>query len=523
MKGVVTAGHKLTAMAGVKMLEEGGNAFDAALAATFASFVCESALTSPGGGGFFMAHTKEGKTLLYDFFPNMPGINRERKKGEKHFFPGVVKFAGTVQEFHIGEGAAAVPGCIAGLAMVYKRHCKLSLTDIMAPAISYARDGITLSAYQAYFHNLLSYILTASGEARSIYAPEGTLLKEGETLFNRGMADTLEYFTKEGLEMFYKGDLAEKTLEGFGEYGLITRRDLEEYQIEIREPLVIEYRNRKIFTNPPPSSGGCLIAFSLKLLEAYNLSGLGYNKPPYLKLLLEAMRVTNEARGEDFDHRVYEEGLTRDFLSDKNIAFYRERMETVIPPIESCMERGTGSTTHISVIDEEGNAASITTSNGAGCGFMIPGTGRMMNNILGEEDLNPHGYHTHEPGTRISSMMAPTIVMKGDKPEIVLGSGGSKRIRSAILQVILNIIDHGLPVFDAVNAPRVHWDDGALHVESGMEGSTIDHLKEDGIHIHEWKDKDLYFGGVHTVFMDSLNNVISGGGDMRRGGVSIHA
>jgi gamma-glutamyltranspeptidase/glutathione hydrolase len=522
MKGVVAAGHELTARAGVEMLKEGGNAFDAALAAAFTSFVCEPALTSPGAGGFFMAHTKEGKTILYDFFPNMPGINRDLEKGEKHFYSGVVKFAGTVQEFHIGEGAAAVPGCIAGLDMVYKRHCSLPLMDIMTPAISYARDGITLSAYQAYFQNLLSYILTASGEARSIYAPKGSLLKEGETIFNRGMADTLEHLAKEGLGMFYKGDLADRILEGFEEHGLITRKDLEEYRVETREPLVFEYRNRKIFTNPPPSSGGCLIAFSLKLLEAYNLYRLGHNKPPYLKLLSEAMRVTNEARGEDFDHRVYEEDITRNFLSDKNIAFYRDRIEAVASNYEGRKERGTGSTTHISVIDKEGNAASITTSSGAGCGFMIPGTGIMMNNMLGEEDLNPHGYHTHEPGTRISSMMAPTIVMKRDKPEIVLGSGGSKRIRSAILQVILNIVDHGLPVFDAVNAPRVHCDNDLLHVEGGVEESTINRLKKDDIRILEWSDRDMYFGGVHTVFWDDSNNLISGGGDIRRGGVSKH-
>ncbi|MFQ5328507.1 MAG: gamma-glutamyltransferase [Thermodesulfobacteriota bacterium] len=523
MKGVISAGHELTARAGAEMLEGGGNAFDAALAAAFASFVCEAALTSPGGGGFLMAHTgHEDKTVLYDFFPTMPGLGREGGRENLHFYAGNVQFGNALQVFHIGRGAAAVPGCMAGLAMVHERHCTLPLTEIMAPAISYAREGFPLNAQQAAFNAILTPILTASEESKRIYAPHGPLLTEGEMICNHDMADLLDHLSREGLHMFYRGEVADRFLDTFGDGGLITREDIEAYRVVVREPLVAGYRGRKIYTNPPPSSGGCLIAFALKLLEPYDIQSLGHNTASSLRLLMEAMRSTNEARGEDFDHRIYEEGLAEEFLSDDNVALYLQKMVESVPPDTLFGEDGLGSTTHISVTDKDGNAATITTSNGVGCGFMIPGTGVMLNSILGEEDLSPHGFHRHETGKRISSMMAPTIVMYEGKPEIVLGSGGSKRIRSAILQAILNIIDHNMTPSAAVNAPRVQWEEGVFHIEEGIEEAALASLTRGGVKHFQWGARHVFFGGVHAVVTDHVTGVMSGGGDQRRGGFSIN-
>jgi len=338
---------------------------------------------------------------------------------------------------------------------------------------------------------------------------------------NPEMADVLDYLSREGLHMFYRGELADKIIEGFGEGGLITRRDLEEYRVEVRSPLIVGYRDRLVYTNPPPSSGGCLIAFALKLLESYDVRRGGHNTAASLRLLLEAMKVTDEARGDDFDHRIYDEGLAGEFLSDVAVEAYLKKMGGAPPTIGSIGEDGLGSTTHISVTDSEMNAATITTSNGVGCGFTIPGTGIMLNSILGEEDLNPHGFHRQKPGIRISSMMSPTIVMYRDKPEIVLGSGGSKRIRSAILQVILNIIDHEMPVSAAVNTPRVHWERGTFHVEEGVSDDALQTLEEEGINVFKWGERHVFFGGVHAVVADHTGDTLSGGGDRRRGGVSI--
>ncbi len=521
MKGVVSAGHELTARAGIEMLEAGGNAFDAAVSASFASFVTEAALTSAAGGGFMITHESGGDVSLYDFFVDVPGIGRGAKREELNFFSVFIDFVGVMQELHVGEGSAAVPGNIAGLAEVFKNHCTLPLVDIMAPAIKYAREGIVLNAWQAYFNELLSPMLRLTPEALKIYAPAGELLREGDTIFNKDMADTFDCLSRDGLKSFYDGGLAEAIVDGFGAKGLMTEGDLLEYKVRKRTPLEVDYRGRRIFTNSPPSSGGSLIAFALKLLEPYDLRAMGHNSAAYLELMGKVMEITNEFRRAEFDHVVHDDGVIDKLLGEAGIEPYRERLAKGIGREGEGNEKGSafGNTTQISVVDEEGNAASMTTSIGIGCGFMIPGTGIMMNNMLGEEDLNPRGFHSLDPGMRMSSMMSPTIVMKGELPEIVLGSGGSKRIRSAILQVILNILDHSMEVSEAVNAPRVHFDDGILQIEKGVDDNVISELGARLAEINTWKDKNLYFGGVHSVV--DMEGKLFGGGDTRRGGVCL--
>ena len=471
MKGVISAGHELTARAGALMLQKGGNAFDAAVAAAFASFVCEPTLTSLAGGGFMMTRQASGKNkaLLYDFFTTVPGKGGG-KGGDFNFYGIDIDFGDATQEFHVGEGSAAVPGNMAGLNAVYEDLCTLPLADILEPAIRYAREGIEVNHRQASFMRILEPIIMLSGESVSIFAPAGGLISEGETIYNRPLADTLENLLDEGLMAFYEGGVADAIIEGFGSTGsrgFITHDDLATYTVYRRTPLKILYRGREVYTNPPPCSGGVLIAFSLSLLQGFDVSRLGHNSVEYLRLLKEVKRVTNEARRESLDRIIHEGGSADEFLSERNIARFRERIGanaacTGDIPSPAC-------TTQISVLDSSGNAASITTSTGSGSGCVIPGTGIMMNNMLGEEDLNPMGFHAQEPGTRMSSMMSPTIAVRGGLPEIVTGSGGSNRIRSAILQAIINTVDFKLPVFDAVNSPRAYYDgEGTLHLERGF-------------------------------------------------------
>lgn len=526
MRGIVAAGHEFTAKAGVEMLERGGNAFDAALASCFASFVCESVLTSPAGGGFLMARTASGQERLYDFFTDVPGRGKEAHDGEIDFFSVDILFGCTYQELHIGTASAAVPGVIAGLDMVHKEHCTLPIGEILAPAIRYASDGVRLNSYQAYFNSILAPMLTVSGESRDIFAPGGRFLTEGDIFKNPNMARTLEHLASDGLLRFYDDDIAGKIIEGFGgRLGFITEEDLLNYRVKVRKPLGFSFRGRTIYTNPPPSSGGSLIAFALKLLEDYDLRSLVRDSAGCLKLLALAMRVTNEARRAVFDGRVYEEGVAGHLLSPDVVGTFKKRLASLLrsPSGEEPSERGPahGNTTQISVVDRDGNAVSITTSTGIGCGFMIPGTGIMMNNMLGEEDLNPQGFHAQAPGVRMSSMMAPTMVIRDEAPEMVLGSGGSKRIRSAILQVILNMVEHDMDVDEAVNASRVHYDEGIFHVEPGAAGSAqaLDEVEEFGISLKRWEARDMFFGGVHMVCAGPEG--LDGAGDTRRGGVSL--
>ncbi len=496
--GMVAAGHPLTAKAGARMLELGGNAFDAAIAASVASFVCESALTSPAGGGFLIGHVRrEGVTLLYDFFSSTPGRGYTGKSDSAEFFPIEINFIGTPQELYIGRGSAAVPATMAGLDEVYRRHATLPLERLLEPAIEYAEEGIVLNERQAEIIHILAPMLTLTEEGKKIYAPSGRVLDEGDVIKNKALAETLRYLAREGFGAFFTGYIKDALLEAFSPpEGFITEEDLKEYCVAEREPLVVEYRDRYIYTNPPPSGGGVLIGFSLKLLEEYEPERLGHNSAAYIRLLYNIMKTADEVRRDE------ENPLGEEFL---NLSKHRV---------------ATGNTTHISVMDEDGNAVGITTSVGIGCGYMIPGTGIMMNNMLGEDELNPDGFHCYPPGTRLQSMMSPTIIMDKDMvPAFVLGTGGSKRIRNAMVQTIVNILDFGFHPQKAVELPRVHWDGEILQLEEGIEREVVRELEEEGIRCNLWKRKHMYFGGVNMVKKDKKG--FTAGADPRRGGFAI--
>jgi gamma-glutamyltranspeptidase/glutathione hydrolase len=243
-------------------------------------------------------------------------------------------------------------------------------------------------------------------------------------------------------------------------------------------------------TNPPPSAGGILIAHALSWLDAQP-------SPPDLGTIVAAMERTQAERTSEFL-----EGLD-------NPAFVKRFLERLSPPL--------GSTTHIAVLDGEGWACSVTCSNGSCSGIVVPGTGIHLNNMLGEQDLNPLGFHRHPTGRRLPSMMAPTVVLRDGEPELALGSAGSNRIRSAILQTILRVIDDRLPVAEAVRAPRVHLEDGIVYAEPGVEESS---LEAAGRAISRFGALNLFFGGVQAVAREP-DGGFGGAGDPRRGGAAI--
>ncbi|WP_009633084.1 gamma-glutamyltransferase [Synechocystis sp. PCC 7509] len=495
-RGTIAAGNQKTAAAGIEMLQLGGNAFDAAAAAVLASFVTESTLTSAAGGGFLLAHTQANKNILFDFFSQTPRSKKLHTKLD--FYPIDINFGDAIQEFHIGLGAMAVPGNIGGIFHVHKKLGKLPFKVVAEPAIHYAQNGIKVENFQHYSASILEPIIFASSEMKNVYAPKGQMLKTGETFFMKDFANTLAYLVEAGVEEFYQGAIAHQLVKDCQESGgYLTLEDLKNYQVIEREPLEINYRNNLFLTNPYPSSGGTLIAFALELLAKIDLSNIEFGTPKHLQILTEVMRLTNAARKD--------REIEQSFLDTEHISEYEQQLTKSV--------NKWGSTTHISVIDAEGNAASTTTSHGEGCGYVIPGTGIMMNNMLGEEDLNPYGFHQWQENVRISSMMSPTIVLKNNQPEIALGSGGSNRIRTAILQVISNIIDFKMPVDLAVNSPRIHWENKVLNVEPGFTQKVAD-LESDRLIL--WNRQNMFFGGVHTAM--ELEGIITGAGDRRRNG-----
>jgi gamma-glutamyltranspeptidase / glutathione hydrolase len=507
-RGTIAAGDARTAAAGIEMFRLGGNAFDAAAAAVLASFVTESSLTSAAGGGFLLAHTQNNQNILFDFFSQTP--IHKRPQQEVDFYPIDVNFGDAIQEFHIGLGAIATPGNIGGIYHVQQKLGKLPFHVVTEPAIHYAKYGIEVNEFQTYCWQILQPILTATKAARQIYAPQGVLLEVGDKLFMPDFAATLNYLAERGVQEFYRGDIARQLIKDCQtDGGYLTDADLAEYQVIEREPLTINYRGNTLLTNPPPSSGGILIAFALELLAQFELSKIGFGTPLHLQILTAVMRLTDRARKENYDTNVYQTDITEIFLAAAQITEYASQLNSVV--------NKWGSTTHLSVVDDEGNAASVTTSNGEGCGYIIPGTGIMLNNMLGEDDINPHGFHQWQENVRISSMMSPTIVLKDNRPEIVLGSGGSKRIRTAILQVISNIIDFQMPVDLAVNSSRLHWEDNVLNLEPGWNEEAIANLISADETSLLWNKQNMFFGGVHTV-MEDESGIISGAGDKRRNG-----
>lgn len=509
--GVIACGHQKTAEAGASMFDLGGNAFDAAVAAMLASFVAEPVLTSGGGAGFLLAHSKENKNTLFDFCAQTP---RQKKSPLNiDFYPVDVNFGDATQSFHIGLGAMAVPGNILGAFEIHKKLGRLPFDIVASPAIDYAENGVEISDFQAYIMKLVQPIVLSSEESRQVFAPDGKLKTAGEVLFMKNFALSLTELATKGAEYFYSGEIAHQLVKDCQEKGgYLTLEDLKNYQVIERKPLEINYRGHTLLTNPPPSSGGALIAFALEMLSSVDLSKIEFASRHHLQILAEVMRLTSRARKDGYDAHIYYPDIAQQFLSREHCEPYEQELKKIVNKL--------GSTTHISVMDNEGNAASVTTSSGEGSGYMIPGTGIMLNNMLGEEDLNPHGFHNWQENQRISSMMAPTIVLKDGQPEIALGSGGSNRIRTAIFQVISNLIDWQMPIVKAVESPRCHWDNNILNIEPGV-GSEANNLKlpNDDTAIL-WQKKSMFFGGVNTV-RKTANGVIEGAGDSRRNGVAL--
>jgi gamma-glutamyltranspeptidase/glutathione hydrolase len=483
-QGVIAAGHPLTAQAGAQVLREGGNAVDAAVGAMLTSFVAEPLLTGLGAGGYMLVAGGGGDPALLDFFVEAPSPAPDGAGAELQAID--VSFGDAVQVFHIGPASCGVYGAPAGVCEASARWGSVPLADLVAPAAELARRGVVLNAGQAYVAEILADLLTSTPECAALWAPAGRVLREGELLRNPELGDALQRLGAEGAEPFYRGDVAKAVCEWLRDRGgALGEGDLAGYGAIVREPVRVRYRDREVLTNPPPSAGGTLLAYALALLDRGPV-------PPTLGGVIEAMAAAQAERTPAFVEGLDEDGFAERFLAAR-----------------------LGATTHISVLDRDGRACSATCTNGEGSGVVVPGTGMHINNMMGEEDLNPLGFHCHPPGRRMPSMMAPTAVLHGDRVELVLGSAGSNRIRSALLQMIVSVVDHGRSVRAAVDAPRVHFEGGILYYEPGIE---LGELPPDTRAV-KFGAPNLFFGGVQAV--QRRDGRLAGAGDPRRGGVAV--
>ncbi len=482
-RGVVAAGHPLTAQAGADVLRAGGNAVDAALAALLTSFMTEPLLTGLGAGGYMLVAPPGDAPVLLDFMVSAPGA------GERAPLDAVViDFGDAVQVFHIGASSCGVYGVPAGVAEAAARFGSVPLAEIAAPAAALACTGVEVNHQQGYLWELLAPIVLAGEESRARYCVRGEVPREGQWVRDPELGDAIERLGAEGAAPFYTGDIGSAVADWVCERGgTLTRADLGRYATVPREPVSVGYHGREVVTNPPPSAGGILIAYALTLLER--------GPTPGPAELVAAMEAVQRERTPEFLEGLAAPGFVEAFIASR-----------------------LGSTTHVSVLDADGWACSVTTTNGEGSGLVVPGTGIHVNNMMGEQDLSPLGWFTHPPGRRLPSMMAPTIVLSGGRPELVVGSAGSNRIRSAIVQVIVNALDRGMKAQPAVDAPRLHFEDGLVYAEPGVDGAA---LEAAGRTLAWFREPHLFFGGCQAV--EYSHGAFSGGGDPRRGGAVVSA
>lgn len=492
--GIIAAGHVRAADAAASILELGGNAFDAIVAAGFASAVCEPGFTSLAGGGFLLARSADLGDVLFDFFVDTPGRGLDAGAVAPAFDEVSVDFGSATQTFHCGPGSVAVPGVLAGYLHVHERLGRLPLADLVAPAVALAEGGVEVTATQSSDFALLAPILARTEASRAIFFPTGHLLQAGDTLRNPDLAAFLDALGGGEGETFYTGGLATRLVDQLGaDGGLLTAADLASYRVIERAPLHARYRDRTLLTNPPPTFGGALLALALGRLDAAG-PPLPPGSPARARQLARLMAEVDRDRAEGHPEVL---AALKGGLGDD-------------PESRPTMLRGT---THVTVADAEGNVAAMTTSNGECSGDVIAGTGICCNNMLGEDDLHPDGFHAAPPGVRVASMMSPTFVLAPDGTvELALGSGGSKRIRSALLQVLVATIDDEVALEDAVLAPRIHWDEDHLEVEPGLDPAVLAALEADQP-VNVWPAPSMYFGGVHAVAPGR-----TGAGDPRRGG-----
>jgi gamma-glutamyltranspeptidase/glutathione hydrolase len=498
----VAAGSRLAAESAAEALRAGGTAVDAAVAGALAACVAEPVLASLLGGGFLMVRDPGGKTRLLDFFVQTP--RRKPPEGEIDLHGITADFGTSAQGFLIGAGAIACPGVAPGLAEAHGRLGRLPFRDLAAPAIAAAGGGVALEPFHASVLKIILPIYKATPDARETFLGGAETAPEPGFIYrNPALADVLDAYAAEGPRFMQEGEPAAALAALCENGGALTREDLRQYAPLWREPETVRRGAARLALNPPPSTGGALIAFALALL----------GESPSPAEIARAFSATARARlaaGIDGDP---EAGALR--LADPAMVarFRREALASPFAP------RGT---THISVVDGEGMAAALSLSNGEGCGLVVPGTGLMPNNMLGEADLVPEP-NEWPTDRRLSSMMAPTVADWPDGRTVALGSGGSNRIRSAIGQVLLRVIDDRAPLHAAVEAPRLHVEGGkepTLDFEDRFPERDREALLADWPEATVWPEDSMFFGGVHAVARDARGGT-DAAADPRRGGAAI--
>jgi gamma-glutamyltranspeptidase / glutathione hydrolase len=531
--GMVASTSEIASRVGVEIMQRGGNAIDAAVAVGLALAVTWPPAGNIGGGGFMMIRRANGDTEIIDYRERAPlAASRDMyldKNGD------VIKGASTA-----GYRAVGVPGTVAGMSLALERHGKLKWADVIEPARKLAAEGFTLDYRLSRGLRGSEKLLTQFPDSKRVFLRDGKFFEEGERLVQPELAATLSRLKEKGPREFYEGKTAQMIAGDMkANGGLITEQDLKQYEPTVRKPLVGTYRGYEIVTMPPPSSGGAALLEMLNILEHYNLAELGPGSSGTIHLLVESQRRAFADRAEfmgdaDFVKVPLEGLISKKYAADlaKTIdperATPSERVRAGKPTVYESTE-----TTHFTVIDEEGNVVTntYTLNGGYGSGVTAHGTGVLLNNEMDDFTSKPgvpnaYGLLQSEnnaiaPRKRPLSAMTPTIVLKDGKVWFAIGSPGGPTIINTVLQVIVNVVDFGMNIQQAIDAPRFHhqWMPDRIQFEPlGINRDTRAALEKKG---HVFAEKPGNMGDAEGVMIDLKTGMRLGASDPRSGGVTV--
>ena len=492
-KAAVVSAHALASDAGLQMLKKGGNAFDAAIATQLALAVVYPGAGNLGGGGFLVAHTAKGKNIALDYREKAPA------KASKDMYLDSEKNAITKLSME-GQLASGVPGTVAGLFATHK-YAKLPFATLIAPAIKLAQKGFAVTAAQAADFNNSKAVFVRNNK-KSVAFVKNTPWKTGDTLIQTDLANTLKRIRDFGKKGFYEGQTAAFIVaEMKNGNGIISLADLKNYQVRERSIMQFTYKNVEVLTMPLPSSGGIIIQQLLKMTEQQKLSSMPFHSAASLQLIIEAERRAFEDRAEFMGDEDFVKVPVKTLVSD---AYLQTRMADFISlkagnskNISGGSVKESEQTTHISIVDNEGNAVAVTTTlnDHFGSKTIVSGAGFVLNNEMDDFSVKPgvpnmYGAIGNEknaiaPGKRMLSSMTPTIVLKNNKPYIVVGTPGGTTIPTSVFQSIVNMVDYNLSPADAVNKPKFHhqWLPDEVYVEKSFDADVIKQLEEMGYKI----------------------------------------
>ena len=498
-EGAVAAGSPLTVAAGLSALRAGGNAVDAAIAASLMACVAEPLLTGLGGAGIAILRMN-GVVEVCDMFSNAPGLGQQGGESTLSMDTIQLDFGPTTQRFHVGTASVAVPGLPLGLWALHQRYARLPMTQLAAPAIEAAANGYEVPIGFERVGRLLWPIQQLSAETAQMFGDQGRdYWRAGQVFRCANLSQTIANFASEGPGYFRDGAMAQAIIRAVSPHTRLTLEDLASYEPRFTQPLGCSYRDLDIWVPGPPSVAGLLVLQALRSLEDNGPMPDRLSAQEVVRIAA-AMERVESTRTTAFMENIFQDGFVDGFMD----ALSRKQVSA-------------GHTTHISVVDEDGNVVGITSSLGETAGVCVPGTGLVLNNFLGEEDVNPPQV-PRGPGQRLFTMCCPTIASRNQDQVYVMGSGGSSRIRSAVLHGIVYLADHAMTAPQMVQAPRAHVEFGHLHVEAdGRPSGAMESLAAHSpMPLKRFDGPNMFFGGLHVA--GSQGKQFVGAGDPRRSG-----